>query len=197
MGIIFAYNLLMALDRAKILLLDDDPAALRFLEYKLKRSLPEVDCESRLEPEVEGDFDIYFIDNEFEGQRIAAQLADRIRSLKPSALIIAYSATLDRETLKRLMKAGCTKACDKSEPNELEATLDTLRRHVESMKVIQAQQPPRGPLGSIIHGLRTLTGLFESWNTRLRQNETQLRLTSDTAQQDLEDSDQPSIRRSA
>lgn len=179
----------MANERAKILLLDDDPAALRYLEYKLKRSMPEVDCEARLQPEVDGDFDIYFIDNEFEGQRIAAQLADQIRSLKPSAVIIAYSATLDRQTLKRLMKAGCTKACDKSAPNELDATLDVIRRHVEEMKLLEANRRPRGPLGSIIHGLRTLTGLFESWNTRLRQNETAPLLLARDRDQPAEDRD--------
>lgn len=156
--------------------------------------MPEVDCEARLQPEVDGDFDIYFIDNEFEGQRIAAQLADQIRSQKPSAVIIAYSATLDRQTLKRLMKAGCTKACDKSAPSELDATLDVLRRHVDEMKAIQATRRPRGPLGSIIHGLRTLTGLFESWNTRLRQNESAPLLL--TRNPDVE-SDRPNTDRPA
>ena len=160
-------------EKAKILLLDDDPAALRFLEYKLRRSIPEVDCEARLQPEVDGDFDIYFIDNEFEGQRIAAQLADRIRTLKPSALIIAYSATLDRDTLKRLMQAGCTKACDKSAPSELDAALDVLREHVQRIRMAR-KEAPRGPLGSLIQGLRTVTGLIEAWNTRVRQNNRQL-----------------------
>lgn len=189
----------MTNERKKILLLDDDPAALRFLEYKLKLTMPEVDCEARLQPEVDGDFDIYFIDNEFEGQRIAAQLADQIRSLKPSAVIIAYSATLDRDTLKHLMRAGCTKACDKSEPTELDATLDVLRRQVEEMQRRQNATRPRGPLGSIIHGLRTLTGLFESWNTRLRQNEAApLGLRRDTETSSASEDDQDaSYRESA
>lgn len=156
-------------ERARILLLDDDPAALRFLEFKLRRTLPEVDFESRLEPQVDGDFDIYFIDNEFDGKRMAAQLADRIRSQQPTAVIVAYSATLDRATLKSLLRAGCTKACDKSDPAELDEALQAICERVRAASALRPKS--KGPFGSLTRGLRTIVELLEAWNTRLRQNE--------------------------
>ena len=155
--------------KPKILLVDDDPMALSFLEFKLRSALPPFTCETRTEPNIDGAFDIYFIDNDFQGRRVAAELASRIRQERPNALIIAFSGTLDQQTLKNLINAGCSGACDKSQPADLDEAIKVSHTYIENLqREHDAQKPQRG---GIVDAVRSIRGLLDSWNTRLDQQQ--------------------------
>lgn len=157
--------------KPRILLVDDDPMALSFLEFRLRGALPAFECETRTEPNIDGDYDVYFLDNDFQGRRVAAELASRIRREKPLALIIAFSGTLDQQTLKNLINAGCSGACDKSQPGDLDEALKVTKTYLEQLAQQRDREKPQR--GGFTEAIRSIRGLLDSWNTRLDQQSKQ------------------------
>ena len=116
----------------KALIVDDDIWAVRLVEGMLNQCFPDLAVEGRNEPNTEGEFDIYFIDNDFNGTPLATELASRIRTAHPDALIIAFSGTLNADLLKDLINAGCNGACDKSTPSDLPRAMDITREYIDA-----------------------------------------------------------------
>jgi DNA-binding NarL/FixJ family response regulator len=149
----------------RALILDDDDWALRLIRYVLEEALPGVSIEERLTPDAEGDFDIYIVDNDFDGARCASRIVPSIRERRPDALIVAFSATLDRTTLKTLLNAGCDAALEKARPNDLEALSDAVRHFARSYR--RSSEPRRG----VIDSVKAIRDLIHEWNTRLTREE--------------------------
>lgn len=144
----------------RALVVDDDPDALQYISYVLRREIPELEVTCRVTADVSGVFDVYLLDNDFAGRRIAGQLTEEIRLVNPRALILAFSASLDVATLKGLLNAGCDAVADKSEAAEQALLVELIQRYIESVVVDQANGPTRtGTLGSVIELLR-------EWNRR-------------------------------
>ncbi|HED65933.1 MAG TPA: response regulator [Planctomycetes bacterium] len=152
----------------KALLLDDDEYAIEFLQAILLDRYPGLEIERRLEPDPTGEFDLYFLDDDFEGIRLAGRLARRIRAQRPRAVIIAFSASLDRGTLKELLNAGCSGVCDKKVPTDMPRMLESLDRAVETLEE-ERSRPPDTLSGSYL--VRTFKDLFQEWNRRLEAQE--------------------------
>lgn len=146
------------------LLLDDDEYALDFLQAVLAERYPELGIEKRLDPDPAGEFDLYFLDDDFEGVRLAGRLARRIRAQRPQAVILAFSASLDRETLKELLNAGCNGVCDKKVPADMPQMLEALDRCIAALEE-RRQRPPASFSGRNL--VRTFRELFREWNQRL------------------------------
>jgi hypothetical protein len=146
----------------RALLLDDDKYALEFLKALLNDRYPELEVDMRLDPDPSGEYDFYFLDDDFEGIRLAGKLARRIRSLHPGALILAFSATLDVPTLKELIGAGCNGVCNKNVPSDMPQMLAALDRCMEALK--SARQRPAAQGSNL---LQTFRELFREWNRRL------------------------------
>ena len=144
------------------LLLDDDEYALEYLKAVLLERFPELEVETRLRPDPTGRFDLYFIDDDFEGVRLAGKLARKVRAQAPDAVVLAFSASLDQPTLKELLNAGCHGVCDKKVPTDLPAMLDAVERSIEAIRQERAE-----PQRNAAHLLSTLGGLFREWNRRL------------------------------
>lgn len=144
------------------LLIDDDIWSLRLLKGMLEQCFPALYIETRTEPDTSGEFDIYFIDNLIGGVERAAALAQEIREQRPDALVIAFSATLDQEMLKKLLLAGCNGACDKTIRDDLPMTMQITQRYIEG--ILSAPAPEGRGLTSV---LRSIRGLLREWNTRL------------------------------
>lgn len=144
----------------RALIVDDDPDAIQYISYVLRREIPELELTCRLTADVSGVFDVYLLDNDFAGRRIAGQLTEEIRLVNPNALILAFSASLDLATLKGLLNAGCDAVADKSEATEQALLVELIQRYIESIVVSRARKPARtGTLGSVIELLR-------EWNKR-------------------------------
>ena len=152
----------------KALLLDDDEYALDLLQAILLERYPGLKVEKRLSPDPTGDFDLYFLDDDFEGVRLAGRLARRIRAQHPEAVILAFSASLDLPTLKELLNAGCNGVCDKKVPSDMPRMLEALDRCVREL-VVQRDAPPDNLSGRFI--LNTFRELFQEWNRRLESQE--------------------------
>jgi DNA-binding NarL/FixJ family response regulator len=148
----------------RALLLDDDDFALEFLEVFLSTRFPELEIETRKNPDPTGDFDLYFLDDDFEGVCLAGKLARRIRAQRPDAIIIAFSACLDGQTLKELLAAGCNGVCDKRVAKDLPAMLAALERCLEELEE-QRKKPPTDLTGRYL--LKIFRELFREWNRRL------------------------------
>lgn len=152
----------------KALLLDDDPYALEFLRAILSERYPGMEIDARSEPDPTGEYDVYLLDDDFEGERLAGRLARRIRAQRPEALILAFSASLDGKTLKELLGAGCNGVCDKRVPSDLPEMLESLDRCVEEL-VGRRTEPPNDLSGRYL--LKTFRSLFSEWNERLQSQE--------------------------
>jgi DNA-binding NarL/FixJ family response regulator len=153
--------------QVEALVVDDDLWSLRMMKGLLRECFPQMQVHVRSEPDCSGDYNIYFLDNDFDGCRVAARFASEIRARRPDALIIAYSANLDADTLKSLINAGCNGACDKSQPGDLPQTMEITRAYVESLMAPASRSTPTG----VIHTLRSAKDLLREWNSRLDREE--------------------------
>jgi DNA-binding NarL/FixJ family response regulator len=152
----------------KALLLDDDPYALEFLRAILSERYPGLEIHARSEPDPTGEYDVYLLDDDFEGVRLAGKLARRIRAQRPEALILAFSASLDDRTLKDLLGAGCNGVCDKRVPGDLPEMLEALDRCMGELE--REQRRPPSDLNTR-YLVNTFRDLFRAWNRRLDSQE--------------------------
>jgi DNA-binding NarL/FixJ family response regulator len=152
----------------RALLLDDDPYALEFLRAVLAERYPGLEMDSRSEPDPTGEYDLYFLDDDFEGVRLAGKLARRIRAQRPEALILAFSASLDAGTLKELLNSGCNGVCDKKVPADLPAMLAALDRCIAEIDE-NRREAPADLSGRYL--VKTFRALFREWNRRLESQE--------------------------
>jgi len=140
------------------LILDDDIWSLRLVKGLLQECFPEMVIHTRDNPDPGGNFDVYFIDNDFNGVRLLPELATRIRKENPKALIVAFSAMLDAATLKELLNSGCDGACDKSVYGDLARAMEIVRAYVEQWHAAPTRS--QGAIGSV-------RDLLQEWNRRL------------------------------
>jgi DNA-binding NarL/FixJ family response regulator len=152
----------------RALLLDDDAFSLDWLEAMLIDRYPDLEIERRMSPEPSGEYDIYFLDADFDGVRLAGRLARSIREEHPEAVILAFSASLDEGTLKELLNAGCNGACDKKVPGDIPAMFEALDRCMEELRVRSGRKSRRFGQARLRD---LLPKLFREWNVRLGQEE--------------------------
>jgi len=150
----------------RALVIDDDPDALAWMSYTLNERFPELEVTTRELPDLSGRFDLYFIDNDFNGKRMAAELASAIRASNPQAMIVAFSASLDHRTLKLLVNAGCDGACEKSEPEDVGQMLGIVSAYLNRRRSETQEKSTFGLMGAM-HSIRNL---LREWNRRLDIN---------------------------
>jgi DNA-binding NarL/FixJ family response regulator len=153
---------------ARVLILDDDRTTLVLIEATLQKTFPGLYIEKRATPTPSPGFDIYFVDNDFDGLEAGANVARAIRSMAPEAMIIAFSGTLTRSVLKELINAGCNGACDKTVRQDL---IDAMRI---VGKFLDERAERLGENTGVMGAVRSITTLLKSWNERLDQQEAQL-----------------------
>lgn len=150
------------------LVIDDDVWSLRLVKGMLTQCFPGLEVQARQKPNWKGNFDVFFIDNDFGGVEMAPELTRQIRAHNPEALIIAFSSRLDAGCLKELINAGCDGACDKSIPDDLSRAMEVTRRFLENVSSGPASAVTRPGLKGAIESIR---GLLREWNTRLEREE--------------------------
>lgn len=150
--------------RPRALLVDDDPMALEHLELVLSSRFPDLEITMRRTPDVSGPFDFYFLDNDFEGELLAGKLAREIRAANEEALVVAFSGTLDVDSLKRLINAGCDGACEKGAPASWRPILAMVEKRLGELMATHRRQA--GPFGGVRHAAGSIRDLLEEWNER-------------------------------
>ena len=151
------------------LLLDDDPNVLNVMSLRLSQRFPGLRLECRHTPNPSGDYDVFLLDNDFYGDRLAADLAEEIRRRCPHSLIIAFSSVLDTDALKRLINCGCSGAFDKGKPADIERMLALIESHLaaENRKNMTDDRDGRRSAGTV----RAISELIREWNSRLAAQE--------------------------
>ena len=150
----------------RALIVDDDSFALDHLELLLSSRFPALEIETRTEPDIEGRFDFYFLDNQFENQFLAADLAARIRARNPLATIVTFSGALDVTALKRLINAGCDGVCEKGNPKSLRPILDLVETRLEE---IEGRHGEDVSFGGVRRAARSITELLRDWNAEFER----------------------------
>lgn len=148
--------------KIRVLILDDDELALSLLKMKLDVEFPDMDVDIASDPGEVGTHDIFLIDNDFDGVALGPSLGRQARHRNPDALIVAFSSTLDTQTLKGLLNAGFDGACDKSDPADFERLVDIMRDYSQRIRT-----KSKG-LGGV---MRSMAELLRLWNGRLGSRE--------------------------
>lgn len=148
--------------RPRALLVDDDEHALAHLELLLSSRFPQLDIHTRQDPDVSGGFEFYFIDNDFHGQRLASQLTEHIRRVRPKSMIFAFSGVLDVGTLKGLINLGCDGVCDKANPKSWRAILEMIDQRLKEM--VEQHAGERYAFAGIRGSAQSIQRLLNTWN---------------------------------
>lgn len=150
-----------------LLIVDDDQDAAEWLSFSLQSRFPQLKIDIRLVPDGSGTYDIFLIDNDFNGTCLASELARVIRSANSEALIVAFSAYLDRQTLKQLVNLGCDGACDKSDPQDVERMSQIISAYLDKLN-----QMPKKNSSGFLGAVRSISELLRQWNQRLEAGHT-------------------------
>jgi DNA-binding NarL/FixJ family response regulator len=149
------------MNEQRIAIIDDDPFVVAHLRRAFDRRLPGVTVVGIAEPVAPAGFDVYVVDREFDGDTRGREVVQRIRAIAPHALVLAYSAYLDREYLRALLRDGCEGAFDKGSLEELDAMIDIVAEYLANGR--RRAAPARG-LGPTV---RAIASLVREWNLRL------------------------------
>ncbi|MFN3193143.1 MAG: hypothetical protein ACE361_21715 [Aureliella sp.] len=148
----------------RALIVDDDSDASALLQHRLRRVFPDLQIETRTEPDVTGEFDVYFLDNDFGGVSEAGRLTEAIRSEQPGALVIAFSACLDNRTLRQLVNAECNRVFEKDGDGEFDRLLEIVRHYIQSHHGVSRRAVKSIGLTETIS---SIADLLREWNRRL------------------------------
>jgi DNA-binding NarL/FixJ family response regulator len=147
----------------RIAIIDDDPFLVAHLRHAIAERLTGVEVVGIEDPVAPAGFDAYVVDREFGGDSRGHDVIGRIRALEPQSLVLAYSAYLDREFLRALLRNGCEGAFDKGSLEELDAMISTIGDFLSG--------DPRAATGTRGFGgtVRAISGLVREWNLRLAE----------------------------
>lgn len=147
----------------RIAIIDDDPFLVAHLQQAIAERLTDVEVVGIEDPVAPAGFDAYVVDREFGGDSRGHDVIGRIRALEPESLVLAYSAYLDRDFLRALLREGCEGAFDKGNLDELDAMISIIGDFLASGR--RSATGSRGLGGTV----RAISGLVREWNLRLAE----------------------------
>lgn len=147
----------------RVLILDDDENASALLEYRLSEKFSNLEISVSDSPTPLPGFDIYFVDNDFDGESHLVEVVEQLRRQNPDSLCIAFSGCLHHDTLKRLVNAGCDHVCEKGQQQELVRTLDIVDDFVRNRPFARSDS-------GFLSTIRAVTDLFREWNRRMENS---------------------------
>lgn len=151
----------------RVLILDDDENASALLEYRLLERHADLEISVSAAPTPLPGFDIYFVDNDFDGESHLVEVVAQLRRQNPDCLCIAFSGCLEHETLKQLVHAGCDYVCEKGRQQDLDRTLDLVEDFIRT--------PPSSRRDSgFLSTVRAVTDLFREWNRRMENSKARI-----------------------
>jgi DNA-binding NarL/FixJ family response regulator len=147
----------------RIAIIDDDPFLVSHLQQSIAERLTGVEVVGIEEPVAPAGFDAYVVDREFGGDSRGHDVIGRIRALEPRSLVLAYSAYLDRDFLRALLRKGCEGAFDKGSLEELDSMISVIGDFLSCGR--RDASAGRGLGGTV----RAISGLVREWNLRLSE----------------------------
>lgn len=146
-----------------IAVIDDDPFVVTHLKRTFAARLPDAAVHGVSSPIAPAGYDVYIVDKDFSGISRGADVVSRIQAVAPDALVIAYSAFLDREFLRKLLARKCAGAFDKGSLEELDQMMTLVSEFLASRSTESRRKV--GLRGAI----QSITSLLREWNLRLEQ----------------------------
>ena len=146
----------------KLLIMDDDLHYSGMLALRLRRYFPEIKVSSISNGNCINGYDIYILDNDFNGEKKGAALAEELREKEPTSLIIILSATLEKSMLIRLVNCHAAGVFDKGELTELEPLFELIEDYIA--KPALGVLPQQGEETTIFSGI---SSVLSQWNKRL------------------------------
>jgi len=146
----------------KLIILDDDQHYAGMLGLQIKHRFPELAVTSSNKGDVPAGYDVYILDNDFNGTKKGARLAEKARSLSPESLVLVVSGTLEISLLKRLVNCHAAGAFDKSKTDDIESMFTLVEKYLET-PVIKREQSK----ASLKSTLKGISHLLSEWNERL------------------------------
>lgn len=147
----------------RIAIIDDDPFLVAHLQQAIAERLPGAEVIGIEDPVAPAGFDAYIVDREFGGDSLGQDVISRIRALEPGSLVLAYSAYLDRDFLRTLLRKGCEGAFDKGSLEELDTMISVIGEFLSS-----GRHEASGT-GGITGTVQAISGLVREWNLRLAE----------------------------
>lgn len=147
-----------------MLIIDDDRVVTTVFKAHLSTHYPEAQIDTINQAKAVPSYDVYFIDNDFEGEHLAYDLIKAIRQIEPQALIVTLSRTIDLNTLRKLLNLGCNAAYSKQDPNQSADARDVISNYLSILEKQRCSPQPRRAFADTIS---SLFGLLEEWNKRL------------------------------
>ncbi|MCK0067853.1 MULTISPECIES: hypothetical protein [Kordiimonas] len=150
----------------KLLILDDDLHYTGMLALKLKARFPELKVSSSTQKTLIHGYDIYILDNDFNGQKCGARLAEQVREQAPDSLVIILSGTLELELLKRLVNCHTAGVFDKGNIDELQAMNELIEAYIQSENL----KPTENKI-SFAETFSGISDMISEWNKKLTYEE--------------------------
>lgn len=125
-------------------IIDDDSTAAALMRARIQLRFPACRVSIFTKPIAPPpDLDIYFVDNNFDGQLMALGLLKEIRSVNPVAPVIIVSEGLDPASMRELGRSGCDAFYDKNEPRKSEAAFDVVEHYIKRHHMVQPAIPEK------------------------------------------------------
>lgn len=124
----------------RVLILDDDPIICRVFTIHLLNAFPGANIECSHEPIAKAGYDVYFVDNDFEGIHMGENLIEKIKELSPEALVVCLSATVTPEKICSLISKGCNLVYDKAQPQNSHGARDIINGYLEIIEKATSRQ---------------------------------------------------------
>jgi len=150
--------------RTKIAVIDDDPSSVAELKSILLDRIPSIEVVAVAEPAAPIGFDIFLLEAKILELKGGKDLLQRVRSVAPNSLRLAYSSNLTTDLLRRLINEGCEGAFVKEKEEDIEQMLSRIENFRSSHRF---RRPAAGGVGSTVSAI---TALIREWNTRLERN---------------------------
>jgi len=150
--------------QAKMLVIDDDPVVTTVFKAHLSSIYENVQIDTVNEPKAIPSYDIYFIDNDFNGEHLACELIEQIREVEPQTLIVALSRTVNLNTLQKLMNLGCNAIYNKRDLQQSADARMVISNYISFLEKQSANGENRNVFSNTVSSLFELLG---EWNKRL------------------------------
>ena len=152
------------LSKTRALVLDSNIWTLRIMKGLLHECFPGVEVEARMDPDPSGNFDLYFIGNNFEDQPSAAEMTEQVIKDNPHALVFALCDEVDLDTRNQLKQVGCNAILKTNWPKDLINVMEITRNYVAGSQTVSTSEANHS---NMITAMKTMTELLRLWNRHL------------------------------
>ncbi len=150
----------------KFLIIDDDQIVTKVFKVHLQSHYPNAIIDTSNAPLALPGYDIYFLDNDFDGLKLATSLIKEIREHSPQSLVVSMSRTHSLTSMQHLINLGCNAVYSKNDLQNATEAREVISNYIEVLSVQNTEKRERR-FQTLI---RSIHELMRQWNQRLARN---------------------------